>query len=100
MSGATDPKALLSEADVARRLANAPGWELRDGSLRRTFERGDFNGALRFVNAVAAVANELDHHPDVEFSWGTVTLTLASHDVGGLTDRDFALAARIDEAAG
>ena len=89
-------KGLLSAAEVERRLAELPGWTRDGDSLHRVFECGDFNGSLRFVNAVANVANELDHHPDVAFSWGTVTLTLSSHDAGGLTERDFALAARID----
>ena len=92
-----DPaKALLSGAEVERRLTALPGWARKGEVLERTFERGDFAGSLRFVNAVADVANELDHHPDVAFSWGTVTLSLSSHDAGGVTERDFARAARID----
>jgi 4a-hydroxytetrahydrobiopterin dehydratase len=90
---------LLDISVVDRRLVALPDWTREDLTLRRTFERGDFNGALHFVNAVAAIANELDHHPDVAFSWGTVTLTLSSHDVGGISERDFALAGRIDALA-
>jgi 4a-hydroxytetrahydrobiopterin dehydratase len=93
----TDPaKVRLSGTEVEQRLTSLPGWSLKGESLERTFERGDFAGSLAFVNAVAGVANELDHHPDIAISWGTVTLTLSSHDVGGLSQRDFTLAERID----
>jgi 4a-hydroxytetrahydrobiopterin dehydratase len=87
---------LLPEAELARRVAALPGWTRAGDALQRTFDRGDFAGSLRFVNAVAAIANELDHHPDMAISWNSVTLTLSSHDVGGVSERDFALAARID----
>jgi 4a-hydroxytetrahydrobiopterin dehydratase len=87
---------VLSNDEIDRRLSALPGWTRVDATLQRTVECGDFNGALRFVNAVAEAANELDHHPDLTWSWGTVTLSLSSHDAGGVTERDFALAARID----
>lgn len=69
----------------------------RDGQvLVKVVRRGNFAGALAFVNAVGALAEAADHHPTVEIRWDTVTLRLTTHSAGGLTDRDFALAAEID----
>jgi 4a-hydroxytetrahydrobiopterin dehydratase len=88
----------MTDADVERRLAALPEWRREGDELVRTFECGTFDGSLRFVNAVGAIANELDHHPDIEISWGTVRMRLSSHDADTITERDFALAARIDES--
>ena len=79
---------------------NAPaGWQ-RDGqAIVRTFDRGDFNGSIAFVNAIAAAANAADHHPDLSVSWNRVTVRLWSHDVGDVTERDLRLAAQIDALA-
>jgi 4a-hydroxytetrahydrobiopterin dehydratase len=90
---------VLPEAEIARRLAELPGWQRRGEAIEKRFDCGNFNGSLRFVNAVAQAANAQDHHPDIALSWNDVTMTLSSHDVGGLTERDFRLAATIDELA-
>jgi 4a-hydroxytetrahydrobiopterin dehydratase len=92
-------KEQLGHAQVVERLAARPGWHHRGNAIERSFDRGDFDGAMAFVNAVAAEANAMNHHPDITIRWGSVTLTLSSHDAGGLTDRDFALAERIDRLA-
>ena len=92
-------KPTLTEDRIAERLAGAPGWTRAGGTLVRTYDRGDFAGAMRFVNAVAAAANAANHHPDIAISWSRGGLTLTSHDAGGLTDRDFDLAAAIDRLA-
>ncbi len=90
-----------SEVDVAltrRGLA----WR-RDGDvLVKEVDRGDFAGALAYVNRVGQLAEEVNHHPDVEIRWRTVVLRLSTHSAGGLTERDLSLAARIDvlDAAG
>jgi 4a-hydroxytetrahydrobiopterin dehydratase len=68
-------------------------------AIERTYDRGDFNGSIRFVDAVAEAANAADHHPDLSISWNRVTVTLSSHDAGGVTERDFALATAIDAIA-
>ena len=57
------------------------GWANDGQALVKTFERGSFNGAIAFVNAVAAVANRLDHHPDIAISWKEVSIRTWSHDV-------------------
>ena len=90
---------VLSHDEIARRLETLPDWHHRGNALEKRFDRGDFNGSMKFVNAVAAVANEQDHHPDIAVSWNAVTLTLCSHDAGGITDRDFTLAAAVDALA-
>jgi 4a-hydroxytetrahydrobiopterin dehydratase len=72
------------------------GWTNDGQALVKLFDRGSFNGAIAFVNAVAAVANRLDHHPDIAISWKEVTIRTWSHDVIEITDRDTSLAREID----
>jgi 4a-hydroxytetrahydrobiopterin dehydratase len=72
------------------------GWTNDGQALERVFDRGSFNGAIAFVNEVAAVANRLDHHPDIALSWNEVTIRTWSHDVNAITERDAALAREID----
>lgn len=92
-------KPQLTHDEINARLSARPGWHHRGNALERSYDRGDFKGSMAFVNAIADAANAMDHHPDIEISWGTVKLTLCTHDAGGLTDRDFALAERIDQLA-
>jgi 4a-hydroxytetrahydrobiopterin dehydratase len=90
----------LPEEAIIQKLSALPGWK-RDGEeIVRTYDRGNFNGSIAFVNAVAAAANDADHHPDIAISWNNVSVRLSSHDANGLTDRDFALARTIDVLAG
>ena len=73
------------------------GWRIVDGHhLEKEWTFPDFATALAFTNRVGAIAEALDHHPDIRLSWGRVGITTWSHDTGGLTRRDFRLAARID----
>ena len=74
-----------------------PGWAVIDGKLHRELVFADFAEAFAFMTRVAELAERADHHPDWSNSWNTVTIDLTSHDVGGLTDRDVALAAAINE---
>ncbi len=86
----------LTEDEIAARLAELPGWE-RDGDvIRRVYCFADFRSAMAFANAVADKAEARDHHPDLLVQWGRVTLTLSTHDAGGLTARDFDLAREVD----
>ncbi len=72
-------------------------WNEESGALQKDFRFEDFAEALAFVNQVGAAAEEVDHHPDVDIRWNTVTLRLSTHSAGGVvTDRDRDLAARID----
>ncbi len=90
---------LLPHEQVHARLASLEGWHLIGNAIERTFDCGDFDGSIRFVNAVAAAANAAGHHPDLRISWNRVTVTLSSHDTGGVTERDFALAKAVDAVA-
>lgn len=72
-------------------------WQQSERSLTREWKFKNFRQALAFVNSVGAVAEELKHHPDVNFGWGYVRLSITTHDAGNrLTDKDFNLAQRID----
>jgi 4a-hydroxytetrahydrobiopterin dehydratase len=90
---------LLSDSEIAERLKSLPGWHYRGNGIEKLFDRGNFDGSLRFVNAVAAAANEQNHHPDISISWNHVGFVLSSHDAGGLTARDFRLATTIEKLA-
>jgi 4a-hydroxytetrahydrobiopterin dehydratase len=89
----------LADDVVARELATLAGWQRDGNEIARTFDRGDFNGSIAFVNAIAAAANAADHHPDLLVSWNRVTVRLSSHDAGGITNRDVRLAHQIDALA-
>jgi 4a-hydroxytetrahydrobiopterin dehydratase len=93
------PQPLPDDA-IATELGKRPGWSREGEEIVRTFDRGNFNGSIAFVNAIAAAANAADHHPDIAISWNSVTIRLSSHDAHGLTARDFALAGTIDNLAG
>ena len=86
--------------EVARRLRALPGWTLEEGpAIGRRYRFPDFAGAFELVRAIAALAEAADHHPDLGLGWGYVTVRLRTHDIGGLGDRDFALAAEIETAS-
>ncbi len=87
----------LSEAEIIERLPKARDWERHGDMLVRTWQFPSFRRAIEFVNSVAAVAEKTDHHPDIVVSYRTVRLEMSTHDVGGLTEPDFALVAEINE---
>jgi 4a-hydroxytetrahydrobiopterin dehydratase len=90
-------EALLTEDQIRERIVGLPGWERSGGQIRKTYTFATFADGMAFANRVAATAKTLDHHPDMLIQYRQVTLTLSSHDAGGLTERDFRLARRIDE---
>jgi 4a-hydroxytetrahydrobiopterin dehydratase len=90
--------ALTAEACRAF-LGELPGWSLADSRLRREYRFPDFAKALAFVNAVGAQAEAEDHHPDIALSWGKVGVAIWTHSVGGLSENDFILAAKIEALA-
>lgn len=90
----------LSEHDVRNALLRLPGWHLNGQAIERVFRFADFKSAMEFVNRIADAAEEANHHPDISISYNKVTLTLISHDSGGVTERDVKLAGRINEIAG
>ena len=89
----------LPDAEVARRLAALPGWALHDGSLHRELAFADFPAAWAFMSRIALEAERMGHHPDWCNSYSRVVVELQTHDVGGITELDFALAERIQAAA-
>ena len=86
----------MDEAAITVGLARLPGWTRAGQAIERTYHFADFRAALAFVNRVGELAERQNHHPDIAIHYREVTLTLWSHDAGGVTDRDFRLAAAID----
>jgi 4a-hydroxytetrahydrobiopterin dehydratase len=87
---------LMPDAEVDERLARLSGWQREGARIRRVYTFPGFTEAMAFVNRVAELAEQADHHPDILVEYSKVTLTLSSHDVGGLTARDLRLAEKID----
>ncbi len=89
--------ARLSEEEIETRLSRLKGWG-RDGRfIKKGYEFPSFKKAIEFINRVAELAEESDHHPDLYNVWRKVTLKFTTHDEGGLTERDFSMASRIEE---
>ena len=86
---------LLTEEQIADRLAGLTGWERQDDSIVRVAKLADFKAAMLYVGAIAYLAEAANHHPDIDISWNKVTLTLSTHSAGGLTSNDFAMAEQI-----
>ena len=86
----------LNAPEIKTALATVPDWKKQGDMITRTFEFKDFSAAMKFVNAVAELAEQAWHHPDVDIRWNKVTLTLTTHKAGGLTEQDFALAQKVD----
>ena len=91
--------ARLGEEEIEERLGRLDGWERDGDAIRKTFEGEDFMSSVNLVNKLAPVAEEMNHHPDLEISWNKVTVILSTHSEGGLTDNDFELAGSIDGLA-
>ena len=89
----------LNDNEIADRLAGLGGWERHGDAIEREYRTADFAGSVDFLNRVAPVAEEMNHHPDVSISWNRVTVSLSTHSQGGLTESDFGLAEWIDALA-
>ena len=90
---------LIKAADLKNRMKKIPEWEQEKNHIERTFEFDDFADAIDFVNAVAEVADDEEHHPDIDIRYNKVRLVLSTHSKGGVTELDFGLAERIDTLA-
>jgi 4a-hydroxytetrahydrobiopterin dehydratase len=88
--------ARLSDTEIDERLGDLDGWRRDGDAIVKEFDNGDFKGSVDFVNRLTPEAEEMNHHPDLEISWKTVTVTITTHSEGGLTDGDFELARRIE----
>jgi len=87
---------ILSANEIQERLKSLPAWRQEKGEIVKEATFPDFVGAMDFVNAVAEEAERAGHHPDIDIRYNKVRLALVSHDAGGLTPRDFDLAASIE----
>ncbi|HLD06449.1 MAG TPA: 4a-hydroxytetrahydrobiopterin dehydratase [Candidatus Nanoarchaeia archaeon] len=83
-------------AQITGRLSRLEGWELEGDTIRKVYTFPDFPSAMAFANRVAGIAEQAGHHPDILVQYCKVTLALTTHDAGGLTKKDFDLAAQID----
>ena len=90
----------LTDDELARGLEALPGWTVVDGKLHRELVFADFAEAFAFMTACAIVAEKSDHHPEWSNVWNRVVIDLTTHDAGGLSARDLALAAAMNERAG
>ena len=91
--------AKLAQEDIEQRLEKFPEWSLTGDAIQRTLKFDDFVHAMAFVNKVADLAERAQHHPDIMVRYSKVTLTVSTHDAGGLTEKDFDLATQIDGVA-
>ncbi len=90
----------LGEEEIRAALAKASGWEVKSGKLHREFRFADFSQAFAFMTRVALAAEQMNHHPEWCNVWNKVVVDLSTHDAGGITQRDFELAARMDQIKG
>lgn len=87
---------LLGDAEVKSRLARLKGWELANGEIVKTYPFRNHHEAMAFVNAAAWISHREDHHPDIALGYDKCTVRYSTHEVNGLSDKDFACAAKID----
>jgi len=93
------PRPLLGAAELAQALAELPGWSLAAGKLHREYRFADFNAAFGFMTRVALEAERLNHHPEWSNVWNRVVVDLVTHDSGGVTASDVALARKMEAFA-
>jgi 4a-hydroxytetrahydrobiopterin dehydratase len=91
---------LLSDDQITDRLSDLEGWERKGDAIVKSYKAGNFVGSVKLVDALTPVAEEMNHHPDLEISWDTVTVSISTHAEGGLTENDFELARKIDSLGG
>jgi 4a-hydroxytetrahydrobiopterin dehydratase len=85
----------LQAGELEQALRDTPGWDLAGGKLQREWTFPDFVAAMKFVNRVAEIAEDAGHHPDIDIRYNRVKLGLMTHDAGGITAMDAAMAARL-----
>jgi len=92
--------AVLADAEIKQALNGLRGWQQSGGAIQRVFQFTDFKAAMHFVNKVAEAAEQANHHPDIDIRYNKVTMSLVSHDSGGVTQRDVHMAEGINQIAG
>jgi 4a-hydroxytetrahydrobiopterin dehydratase len=93
----TEKEPTLDNAQIDERLKELPGWFLEDGWIRRVFKTDGWPTTLMLVNAIGYIAEAAYHHPDLSVTWARVTVKLMTHSAGGITDKDFLVARRIED---
>jgi 4a-hydroxytetrahydrobiopterin dehydratase len=86
----------MNDAEIKSGLESVPQWNEVGGELQRTFQFDDFVQSMAFVNRVAEAAERDRHHPDILIRYNKVTLTVSTHDAGGITAKDFSLATTVN----
>ena len=91
---------LLTPDQLTERLKDSPEWGLGGGQIAREFTLPNFMAAIEFVGGVAAIAEDLNHHPDIDIRYRRVRIAVSTHSAGGLTELDFELSTRVDKLFG
>ncbi|MBI4265232.1 MAG: 4a-hydroxytetrahydrobiopterin dehydratase [Acidobacteria bacterium] len=94
-----DKEPTYSASQIAERLRDLPGWYYEDGCIARVYKTDGWPTTLMLVQAVGYVAEAADHHPDLAVAWGRLVVKLSTHSAGGITNKDFELARRIEDVA-
>jgi len=87
----------LSKDELERALRDLPGWKLHENAITKSYKHDSFAEAIVFVNAVAHLAELANHHPDIDIRYSNIVISLTTHDQGGVTEKDVALARSIEE---
>ncbi len=90
---------ILKDDEIANRLRNLPGWSYDGTDIRREYQTDGWSITLLLVNALGFVAESANHHPDLEVGWSRVGVRLHTHSAGGITEKDFAVARRLEDTA-
>ena len=95
----TEKEPTYDDSQIAERLKELPGWYYEDKLIRRVYKTDGWPTTLMLVNAIGYLAEAAYHHPDLSVTWGRITVKLSTHSAGGITDKDFELARRIEDVA-
>ncbi len=90
---------ILAQEEIQKKLRELDGWKLTPEGIQKRYDLEDFRSAMNLVTRVADLAEEANHHPDILIKYDKVTFTLTTHDAGGITEKDFNLASRIEAVA-
>jgi 4a-hydroxytetrahydrobiopterin dehydratase len=89
--------AKLTSQQIADQLQSLAGWEYAENAIRKLYRFKEFMAGIRFINRIAELAETADHHPDIHVNYTRVTFICSTHDQGGVTEKDFALATQIEQ---
>src|SRR5262245_30315396 len=92
-------EATYDNGEIEEKLKARPGWELKDRGIRGVYQADGWPTTLMLVNAIGFLSEAAYHHPDLSVTWGRITVKLSTHSAGGITDKDFALARKIEGVA-